>query len=92
MPNIVNICATSPARFAIVVRMLDKVGVLANTLSVLKRHGINIEEISNTVFDGAHATCSKLRVSGRPSEACVKEIGAFEEILHVDVVGLPNLA
>ena len=92
VPNVVNICATSPARYAVVLRMLDKVGVLANTLSVLKRHGINIEEISNTVFEGAIATCTKLRVSGRPSDACVKEIGAFEEVLHVDVVPLPNLA
>jgi D-3-phosphoglycerate dehydrogenase len=92
VPNVVNICATSPARYAIVVRMLDKVGVLANTLSVLKRHGLNVEEVSNTVFEGALATCTKLRVSGRPSDACIKEIGAFEEILHVDVVSLPNLA
>ncbi|MEO7331295.1 MAG: NAD(P)-dependent oxidoreductase, partial [Minicystis sp.] len=92
VPNVVNICATSPARYAIVVRMLDKVGVLANTLSVLKRHGLNIEEISNTVFEGAHASCSKLRVTGRPSEACMKEIAAFDEVLHVDIVALPNLA
>lgn len=92
VPNVVNICATSPARYAIVIRMLDKVGVLANTLSVLKRHGLNVEEISNTVFEGALATCSKLRVSGRPSDACIKEIGAFEEIFHVDAVALPNLA
>ncbi len=92
VPNVVNICATSPARYAVVIRMLDKVGVLANTLSVLKRHGINIEEISNTVFDGALATCTKMRVSGRPSDACLKEIAAFDEVLHVDVVSLPNLA
>ncbi len=92
VPNVVNICATSPARYVIVVRMLDKVGVLANTLSVLKRHGLNVEELSNTVFEGAQATCSKLRVSGRPSDACLKEIAAFDEILHVDVVVLPNLA
>jgi D-3-phosphoglycerate dehydrogenase len=92
VPNVVNICATSPARFAVVIRMLDKVGVLANTLSVIKRHGINVEEISNTVFEGAIATCTKLRVSGRPSEACLKEIQAFDEVLHVDVVALPSLA
>jgi D-3-phosphoglycerate dehydrogenase len=92
VPNVVNICAASPARFTVVLRMLDKVGALANTLSVLKRHGINIEEISNTVFEGAHATCTKLRVSGRPSDACLKEISAFDEVLHVDVVALPNLA
>lgn len=92
VPNVVNICATSPARYAIVLRMLDKVGALANSLSVLKRHGINIEEVSNTVFEGAQATCTKLRVAGRPSEACLKEIEAFQEVLHVDVVTLPSLA
>jgi D-3-phosphoglycerate dehydrogenase len=92
IPNVVNICATSPARYAVVLRMLDKVGVLANTLSVFKRHGINIEEISNTVFEGAIATCTKMRVTGRPSDACLKEIAAFDEVLHVDVIPLPNLA
>lgn len=92
VPNVVNICAASPARFAVVLRMLDKVGVLANTLNVLKRHGINIEEISNTVFEGANATCTKLRVSSRPSDAALKEISAFDEVLHVDVVAMPNLA
>lgn len=92
IPNVVNICATSPARYAVVLRMLDKVGVLANTLSVFKRHGINIEEISNTVFEGAIATCTKLRVTGRPSDACLREIRAFSEVLHVDVISLPNLA
>ena len=92
IPNVVNICATSPARFVIVVRMLDKVGVLANTLSVLKRHGINIEEISNTVFEGAPRHLLEAPRLGRPSDSCMKEIGAFEEVLHVDVVALPNLA
>jgi D-3-phosphoglycerate dehydrogenase len=92
VPNVVNIAATSPARFAIVLRTMDKVGVLANTLAVLKRHGINIEEISNDLFEGAVAACTKLRVTARPSEACLKEIRAFDEVLHVDIVPVPNLA
>lgn len=92
IPNVVNIAAASPARYAVVLRMLDKVGVLANTLSVFKRHGINIEEISNTVFEGAIATCTKMRISGRPSDACLKEISAFDEVLHIHVIALPNLA
>ncbi len=92
VPNVVNVCAASPARYVVVLRQLDKVGALANTLAVLKRHGINIEEISNTVFDGARAVCTKLRVSGRPSDACLKEIAAFEETLHVDVVPMPMKA
>lgn len=92
IPHVVNMCQRSPARFTLVLRMLDRVGALANTLAVLKRHAINIEEISNTIFVGNTATCTKLRVTGRPSEGCLQEIRAFQEVLHVDVISLPNLA
>jgi D-3-phosphoglycerate dehydrogenase len=69
------------------------VGALANVLNVLKRHGINLQELENTVFEGGHAGCAKIRTDTRPSEACLTEIMAFsDEVLHVDLVTLPNLA
>ncbi len=92
VPNVVNVVNASAARFLLVIRMMDKVGTFANVLNVIKRHGINVEEVANTVFDGGAAACAKLRVVSRPSEACLHEISAFEEVLHVDVVTLPNLA
>jgi D-3-phosphoglycerate dehydrogenase len=92
VPSCVNVSAISPARYLMVVRSLDKVGVLANVLGVVKRHGLNIEEVSSTIFDGAIAACTKFRVTGRPGEACIAEIKAFEEVFHVDVVALPNRA
>jgi D-3-phosphoglycerate dehydrogenase len=92
VPNVVNVVNASSARFLLVIRMMDKVGTFANVLNVIKRHGINVEEVANTVFDGGAAACAKLRVVSRPSEACLQEISAFEEVLHVDVVTLPNLA
>jgi D-3-phosphoglycerate dehydrogenase len=92
VPHVVNVSHTSMARFHLVVRMLDRVGTFANVLSVIKRHGINVEEVTNTVFEGGGAACAKLRVVTRPSEACLSEIRAFDEVLHVDVVPLPNLA
>jgi D-3-phosphoglycerate dehydrogenase len=92
VPNVVNVCARSPARYQMVVRSLDKVGVLANVLGVVKRHGLNVEELSSTIFDGAIAACTKFRVTGRPSEACIAEIRAFSEVMGIDVVALPNLA
>ncbi|MBM4359135.1 MAG: D-3-phosphoglycerate dehydrogenase [Deltaproteobacteria bacterium] len=92
LPNVVNICKTTPARYCLVLRARDRVGVLANVASVIKRHGLNIEEVHNTVFQGAVAACTKLRLSGRPTEDCLQEIRAFEEVLHVDVIPLPNLA
>jgi D-3-phosphoglycerate dehydrogenase len=92
VPNVVNVSPSSVARFQLVIRMVDRVGTFANVLNVIKRHGINVEEVTNTVFEGAVASCAKLRVVSRPSEACLAEIHAFEEVLHVDMVPLPNLA
>ncbi len=91
VPNVINV-TTSVAHFQMVIRMVDKVGTLANVLAVLKRHDINVEEVANTVFEGGGASCAKLRIVSRPSEACLREVRAFEEVLHIDVVTLPNLA
>lgn len=92
VPNVVNVMNLSTARFQMVIRMLDKVGTFANVLAVIKRHAINVEEVTNTVFEGGGASCAKLRVVSRPSEGCMAEIRAFDEVLHVDIVTLPNLA
>jgi D-3-phosphoglycerate dehydrogenase len=92
VPNVVNVSNSTAARFQLVIRMLDKVGTFAHVLAVLKRHGINVEEVTNTVFEGGVAACAKLRLLLRPTEACLAEIKAFEEVLHVDLVTLPMLA
>ncbi len=92
VPNVVNVMNLSTARFQMVIRMLDKVGTFANVLAVIKRHAINVEEVTNTVFEGGDASCAKLRIVSRPSEGCMAEIRAFEEVLHVEIVPLPNLA
>ena len=91
VPNVVNV-TTSVAHFQMVIRMVDKVGTLANVLAVLKRHSINVEEVNNTNFEGGGASCAKMRIVSRPTEACLQEVRAFDEVLHVDVVTLPNLA
>lgn len=93
VPNVVNIQASTRGRYVLVVRFLDKVGALANVLGVLKRHAINIQELENTVFEGGRAGCAKIRTDTRPSEGCLAEMMAFsDEVLHVDLVTLPNLA
>jgi len=92
VPNVVNVSSSSAARFQLVIRMMDKVGTFANVLAVLKRHGLNIEEVTNNVFEGGVAACAKLRLLSRPTEACLAEVRAFEEVLHVDLVTLPMLA
>jgi D-3-phosphoglycerate dehydrogenase len=92
VPTVVNVSSSTAARFQLVIRMMDKVGTFAHVLAVLKRHGINVEEVTNTVFEGGVAACAKLRLLLRPTEACLAEIKAFDEVLHVDLVTLPMLA
>ncbi len=89
VPNCVNLCARSPAEYQLLVRHLDRVGVLANVLTVLKTHEINAEEMENTVFEGARAAVCKIKVSARPSEQALAEIRARrDEVFHVELIQL----
>jgi D-3-phosphoglycerate dehydrogenase len=90
VPNCVNVATRSPAAFQLLVRHYDKVGVLAEVLGAIRRHAINVEEMENTIFDGAQAASAKIRLSVRPPASLLDEMRAREsEIIHVDVVELP---
>jgi D-3-phosphoglycerate dehydrogenase len=89
VPNCVNLAKKSPAAFQLVVRHYDKVGVLAEVLGAIRRHDINVEEMDNTVFEGAHAASAKIRLASRPSAELLDEIRARSaEVIHVEVVEL----
>lgn len=92
VPHAVNVATGTPAQFQLVLRMVDRVGTLANVLGVLKRHGLNVLHITNELFEGGTASCAKFKVASRPTEGCLSEIRMFEEVLQVDAVPLPNFA
>jgi D-3-phosphoglycerate dehydrogenase len=90
VPNCVNVAVRSPARYQLQVRHYDKIGVLAEVLGAIRRHALNVEEMQNTVFEGARAASAKIRLSARPPQGLLDEIRArADEIIHVDVVELP---
>lgn len=88
VPNCVNVARKTPARARLVVRHVDKVGVLANVLDLIREAGINVQEIRNTVFEQAQAASCAIdlddipppelveRIRSRPDE--VLFVGAFE--------------
>jgi D-3-phosphoglycerate dehydrogenase len=89
VPNCVNLAKKSPAAFQLVVRHFDKVGVLAEVLGAIRRHQINVEEMDNTIFDGAQAASAKIRLATRPPVELLDEIRArSSEVIHVEVVEL----
>jgi D-3-phosphoglycerate dehydrogenase len=89
VPNCVNIAEKTPARFQLIVRHHDRVGVLANVLDAVRHAGINAQEIENTIFEGAQAACCKIQLDSRPPEEMLERIRSrAEEIIFVDLVEL----
>lgn len=89
VPNCVNLARRTPARCQILVRHHDVVGVLANVLDVIRRAGINVQEVSNHVFEGARAACCKIQLDSPPSPEVIAAVRATAEVIHVDQVDLP---
>jgi D-3-phosphoglycerate dehydrogenase len=84
VPNCVNVARKTPARARLVVRHLDKVGVLAGVLGLIREAGINVEEVRNTIFEQAQAASCAIDLDERPPGALVERIRALEpDVLFV---------
>lgn len=94
VPNCVNVLLASrtPARAELILRHYDRVGVLAEVLGAVRRHNINVEAMHNTIFDGARAACARIRLGTRPNDELLAEIRGRSDIIHCDVIELPEPA
>jgi len=88
VPNCVNVARRTSASWQLIVRHLDKVGVLAAVLHEIRQAGINAQEIENTVFEGGAAACCKIQLDSRPPDEVVERIRSPQEIIFVDLVEL----
>jgi D-3-phosphoglycerate dehydrogenase len=74
VPNVVNLAKTTPATHMLVVRHLDRPGVLAHVFDHLRSSDINVQETENVIFDGAQAAVARINLDGAPSDALMKTI------------------
>ncbi len=88
VPNCVNVARKTPASARLVVRHLDKVGVLASILVLVREAGINVESMRNTVFESAAAASAAIDLDSPPGEALLDRIRKAESVLFVDSFGL----
>ncbi len=58
--NAVNVAKADSATHLLVVRHLDRVGVLAQVLAVLKDEGVNVQEMENVILGGARSAIAQL--------------------------------
>ena len=67
VPNVVNLARQTPATHRLVVRHLDRPGVLASVLDAIKAEQINVQEMENIVFEGAAAAVARINLDNAPS-------------------------
>lgn len=82
-PNVVNVQSDGVASHLLVVRHLDRVGVLAHVLTVLKDAGANVQEMENIVLGGAKAAIAQIGLDKHIGDASIALIKSNVNVLDV---------
>ncbi len=86
VPNAVNLCERSPARWLLTVRHRDRVGVLAHVFGALREAGINVQQTENVVFDGAEAASARIQLDNEPTRALLAKVAeGCRDILSISL-------
>ncbi len=92
VPNVVNLARQTPATNRLVVRHLDRPGVLATVLDAIKSEGINVQEMENIVFEGAEAAVARINLDNAPSRGLLERLQSGNaDIIELDLLELPGL-
>src|SRR3954469_16861424 len=74
VPNVVNRLAKTSATHVLTIRHRNRPGVLAHVFGVLAGASINVEEVENIIYHGAHATLARIHLDGQPDPASLGRI------------------
>jgi D-3-phosphoglycerate dehydrogenase len=77
--------ADRSGRYSLVVRHLDRVGVLAGVLAALREENVNVQGMQNIIFAGGEAGCATITFEQEPSPALLQRLRAHEAILAVEL-------
>jgi D-3-phosphoglycerate dehydrogenase len=89
VPNVVNLAAATPATCVLVVRHLDRPGVLAGVLDAISGARINVHEMENVVFEGAQAAVARIHLESEPSSDLLQQIHVSNaNILEINLIRL----
>ncbi len=91
VPNVVNLAVHSPASHSLIVRHLDKPGVLASVFDRLRDLSINAQETENIIFDGAQAAIARINLDSAPPKELLDGIKkGCPDILEMHLVELES--
>ncbi len=87
VPNVINLARRTPATHRLVVRHLDRPGVLANVLDAIKAEQINVQEMENIVFEGAAAAIARINLDNAPSAETLDRLDREnDDIIELNVI------
>ncbi len=87
--NCVNIAVQSSATHLLTIRHIDKVGVLARILDLIRTYDLNVQEMENQVFTGpANAAVARIRVVGTPSAELFTSLKEIRDVLAISEIKL----
>ena len=87
----VNMAVQTEATHLLVVRHFDRVGVLAKILDVLRGAAINVQGMTNEIFQGDEgAACARIQLSNAPSLQVSAELSALEDVISYTIVGVQS--
>ena len=84
VPNVINLARRTAATHRLVVRHLDRPGVLAVVLDAIKSEHINVQEMENIVFEGAAAAVARINLDNAPSPAILDRL----RVENADIIEL----
>ena len=85
--NAINVWERPPAAGQLLVRHVDRVGVLAGVLDALRDADLNVQDMQNTIFRGGRAAVAKVTLSQAPDSALLETIAAGrEDVLSLEWV------
>lgn len=87
VPNVVNLAKSTPATCSLIVRHLDRPGVLAGVLDAISAARINVQEMENVVFEGAQAAVAQINLETEPPVQLLESVrAANSDILELSLI------
>jgi D-3-phosphoglycerate dehydrogenase len=91
VPNVVNLARRTPATHRLVVRHLDRPGVLAGVLDTLRTAEINVQEMENVIFEGAEAAVAHINLDRAPTAELLERCRAGNaDIIELTLLPIVN--
>ncbi len=84
--NVVNMNNAPRGDANLIVKHLDRVGVLAGIFALLRADDVNVQEMENQLFSGDNgAAVATIHVSRTPSDSTLESLTELDHVLNVSV-------